>query len=159
MRSLVSQNKVCILKIRQQVRKQTGLSTPSCKAASYSLMEDIECLSMFFNLTSLIVSSDYIEILHRIPLCLISLTTNKLLADLPRQHSWTLCPIFLLLDASVPIFARLVTGRTLKPWLAIRKLIMRNRIYPFKPWVGEHRPSKSLPNITPETYAVRPPIS
>ena len=24
---------------------------------------------------------------------------------------------------------------------------------------GEHRPSKSLPNITPETYAVRPPIS
>lgn len=27
-------------------------------------MEDIECLSMFFNLTSLIVSSDYIEILQ-----------------------------------------------------------------------------------------------
>ena len=106
-------------------------------------MEDTECLSMFFNLTSLIVSSDHIEIslivssdhieiLHRIPLCLISLISNKLLADLPRQHPWTLSPIFLLLDASVPIYARLVTGRTLKPWLAIRKLIMRNRIYPFK---------------------------
>lgn len=85
------------------------------EVAPYRLIEDIKCLSMFFNLTSLTVSSDHIEILHRILLHLISLITNNLLADLPRQHPWTLSHVFLLLDASVPIYARLATGRTLKP--------------------------------------------
>lgn len=94
------------------------------RVALYRLIEGIKCLSVCLNLTSLLVSSDHIEISHRIPLHLISLITNNLLADLPRQHPWTLSHVFLLLDASVPIYARVATGRTLKPWLAIRKFIM-----------------------------------
>lgn len=94
----------------------------------------MEVLSAFFKLTSPIASSDHTEILHRTPfrLCLISLINNKVLADLPRQPSLTLSPDFLLYDASVPISARLVTGRTLKPWLAIGKPTLRSRIYLFK---------------------------